>query len=110
MVVINRGSYAGWSASQWIDPPAKGAASLRTRNNMPSKKRCRVARFSAKPALGLTPAPQSFQDVLVLLKCAAEAAPAKTEIFTHLTEMGTLFPQEMLGAFKAFMKKQIGDN
>jgi len=77
---------------------------------MASKKRCRLARFSAKPALGLTPAPQSSQDVLVLLKFAAEASPANAAMLTHLTKMGALFPHELLGAFKAFMKKQTGDN
>jgi hypothetical protein len=77
---------------------------------MPSKKRCRLARLSAKPALGLTPAPESSEDVLVLLKFAAQASPGKAGIFSHLSQMGALFPQEMLGAFRAFQKKQTGDN
>jgi hypothetical protein len=46
----------------------------------------------------------------VLLKLAAEVTPANTEIVAHLTEMGMLFPDELLGAFRAFLKRQISDN
>ena len=77
---------------------------------MPSKKRCRLADFTAKPAIGLAPAPESSEDVLLLLKFAAETSPANAEMLAHLTQMGTLFPRELLGAFKAFRKRQAGDN
>lgn len=77
---------------------------------MPSKRRCRLAQFGAKPAPGFTPAPQSSQDLLGLLKCAAAASPANAEILTHLTKVGAMFPRELLEAFKTFMKRQSGDN
>ncbi len=77
---------------------------------MPSKKRCRLARFPAKPALGIAPAPQSSEELLVLLKCAAAMSPDNATILTHLTKVGALFPRELFGAFQAFLKKQNSDN
>lgn len=35
---------------------------------------------------------------------------ANPKIVTHLTEMGALFPKELVGAYKAFRKRQAGDN
>jgi len=77
---------------------------------MPSKKRCRFTQIDAKPTLGLAPAPASSDDVLLLLKFAAHASPGDADLLAHLAQMGTLFPREMLGAFRAFRKKQLGDN
>lgn len=77
---------------------------------MASKKRSRVAQDNGKQPLRILPAPQCARDVLVLLKFSADVAPANAKMATHLTEMGTLFPDELLGAFKAFLKRQVSDN
>ncbi len=77
---------------------------------MASRKRCLQSQPYDNQVFKLLCTPQSSQDVLVLLKLAAEVAPGNTEIVAHLTEMGTLFPDELLGAFRAFVKRQISDN
>jgi len=77
---------------------------------MASKKRSRVMQLSSQQALNLLPAPQCARDVMVLLKYSAVVAPANSKMVTHLTQMGALYPNELLGAFKAFLKRQIGDN
>jgi hypothetical protein len=77
---------------------------------MASKKRSQLAQVNCKQVLKILPAPQCARDVLVLLKFSAEVAPANAKMATHLTEMGTLFPEELLGAFRAFLKRQVSDN
>jgi len=77
---------------------------------MASKKRPRVVQVSSQQLVNLLPAPQCARDVMVLLKYSAEVAPANTKMASHLTQMGALYPNELLGAFKAFLKRQIGDN
>jgi hypothetical protein len=77
---------------------------------MASKKRSRLTQVSNLPPLNILPAPQCAHDVMVLLKYSAAVAPENSEVATHLKEMGELFPTELLGAFKAFLKRQIGDN
>ncbi|HTX66302.1 MAG TPA: hypothetical protein VMD31_11065 [Opitutaceae bacterium] len=47
---------------------------------------------------------------MVLVKCSADDTPASTKMVAHLTEMGDLFPDELLGAFQAMMRRQIKDN
>ena len=77
---------------------------------MASKNRCRLVQGAAKPAFKLMPAPRSPQDVVKLLKSAARLGLANAKIVSHLTRMGTLFPKELLGAFKAFQERQACDN
>ena len=77
---------------------------------MITKNRCRLVQTTAKPALKLMPAPRSSQDVVKLLKFAAYQGLANAEIVAHLTEMGSLFPKELLGAFKAYQERQVCDN
>jgi hypothetical protein len=77
---------------------------------MASRKRCLQSQHNDHQMFRLLRVPQSSKDVLVLLKLAAEVSPANTEIVAHLTEMGMLFPDELLGAFRAFLKRQISDN
>lgn len=77
---------------------------------MASKKRSQIAQVNGKHRLNALPAPQCARDVLVLLKFSGEVAPANAKMATHLTEMGTLFPDELLGAFRAFLKRQVSDN
>ena len=77
---------------------------------MASRKRCLRSQQADNQTLKLLPAPQSPQDVLLLLKLAAQTAPAKPGIAAHLAEVGALFPDELMGAFRAFLKRQISDN
>lgn len=77
---------------------------------MASKKQFRLARLSAPPADNLIPAPQSSEEVLSLLKYAGDVAPDNQEVADHLAEMGALFPSELLGAFRAFLRRQTGSN
>lgn len=77
---------------------------------MITKNRCRLVQSTAKSALKLMPAPRSSQDVVELLKFAAYQGLANAEIVAHLTEMGSLFPKELLGAFKAYQERQVCDN
>ena len=77
---------------------------------MATKNRCRLVQPAAKPALELLPAPRSSQDVLKLLKFAAHLGLANAKIVSHLTEMGVLFPRELVGAFRAFQERQACDN
>jgi hypothetical protein len=48
--------------------------------------------------------------VLKLLKFAAHLGLANAKIVSHLTEMGVLFPRELVGAFRAFQERQACDN
>ena len=77
---------------------------------MATKNRCRLVPSPAKPSLRLTPVPRSSQDVVMLLKFAAHQGLANAQIVAHLTEMGALFPKELLGAFKAYQERQACDN
>ena len=56
------------------------------------------------------PAPRSSQDVVKLLQFAAHQGLANAQIVAHLTEMGALFPKELLEAFKAYQERQVCDN
>jgi hypothetical protein len=78
--------------------------------NMASKKRCRLVQRNAKPTLELMPAPQSAQDVVTFLRFAACLGLANSQLVGHLTEMGALFPEQLLGAYKAFRERQACDN
>ena len=77
---------------------------------MASKRRCRPAQDRARPALQLMAQPGSSQDVVRYLQFAACLGFANPKIVTHLTEMGALFPKELVGAYKAFRRRQAGDN
>ncbi len=77
---------------------------------MATKNRCRLVQSPAKLALKLMPAPRSSQDVVKLLTFAAHQGLANAQIVAHLTEMGALFPKELLGAFKAYQERQACDN
>jgi hypothetical protein len=56
------------------------------------------------------PAPRSSKDVVILLEYAAHLGLADTELVAHLAEMGTLYPREMLGAYRICREKQAGGN
>ena len=77
---------------------------------MAIKNQCRLAPSTAKPALKLVPAPRTSQDVVKLLTFAAHQGMANAKIVAHLTEMGALFPKELLGAFKAYQERRACDN
>ena len=77
---------------------------------MASKKRCQLAQSGARPALQLMPQPSSSMDVVRCLQDAACLGLADPKIVAHLTEMGTLFPNELVGAYRAFLRRQVSDN
>jgi hypothetical protein len=77
---------------------------------MASKKQCSALQESAKPALAPVPSPRSSQDVGLLLQYAAAKGLANTKLVAHLSEMGALYPTEMLDAYRAFQSKQAGSN
>jgi hypothetical protein len=77
---------------------------------MATKKRCRLAQDGARPALQIIPQPGSSRDVLRYFQIAACLGIANPKIVTHLTEMGALFPKELVGAYKAFRRMQADDN
>jgi len=77
---------------------------------MASKKRVRLNQVIHQQPFNLLPAPQCAHDVMTLLKCSGDGTPASTKMVAHLTEMGTLFPNELLGAFRALLRRQNGDN
>jgi hypothetical protein len=83
---------------------------FRATPHMTSKKRCRLAQCDAKPTLELIPAPQSAQDVVAFLRFAACLGLADSELVGHLEEMSALFPDQLLGAYKAFRERQACDN
>ena len=47
---------------------------------------------------------------MTLLKYSGDGTPASTKMVAHLTEMGALYPDELLGAFRALLRRQIRDN
>lgn len=57
----------------------------------------------------LMPLPQSSAEVLVLLRRAACLGLVNTGIVTHLSEMGAIYPKELL-AYRAFCKRRTCDN
>lgn len=69
-----------------------------------------MAQNGVRPALQLLPQPRSSGDVVRYFQFAACLGFANPKIVTHLTEMGALFPKELVGAYKAFRKRQAGDN
>ena len=77
---------------------------------MASKKRCRLLRHNAKPTLELMPAPQSAQEVVAFLHFAARLGLANSELVGHLTELGALFPDQLVGAYNALRERQTGSN
>lgn len=77
---------------------------------MASKKRVRQVQVINCQPLKLLPAPQCARDVMVLLKYSAAIAPANTKMVSHLTEMGAMYPNELLGAFRALLRRQNGEN
>ena len=77
---------------------------------MASKKRVRLTQVINQQPFNLLPSPQCAHDVMVLLKYSADGTPASTKMVAHLTEMGTLYPNELLGAFQAMLRRQIRDN
>ena len=77
---------------------------------MTSKTRCRARHLRSKIGLNLVPAPRSSEDVLLLIRRVAEVTPGGTNVAAHLAEVGQLFPRELLAAFRAFLKRQIGRN
>jgi len=77
---------------------------------MASKKQCRFAQNDARPALQFMPQPNSAQEVVRYLQYAACLGFANPKIVSHLTEMGALFPNELVGAYQAFRQRQASDN
>jgi hypothetical protein len=77
---------------------------------MTSKKRCRLAQCNGKSTLELTPAPQSAHEVVAVLRFAACLGLANSQLVGHLEEMSALFPNQLLGAYKAFRERQASDN
>ncbi len=77
---------------------------------MAHKKRGRFAPHGAKSALELLRAPQSSGEVVTLLRFAAHQGMANGGIVAHLEEMAALFPNEMLGAFRALRARRACDN
>lgn len=77
---------------------------------MASRKQCPPLQHTAKPALDLMPSPNSSRDVVMFLQYAACLGFADLKLVAHLTEMGALFPQEMLGAYRAYRDRQASDN
>lgn len=77
---------------------------------MASKKQCRLVQDGAKPALDIMQSPRCPQDVVMFLQYAACLGLANTTMVAHLTEMGALFPKELLGAYRAFRERQACDN
>ena len=56
------------------------------------------------------PPPSSPIEVVKYLQHAACMGFADPKLVTHLTEVGALFPKELVGAFRAFRKTQTSDN
>lgn len=77
---------------------------------MTSKRQCRLLQCNATPALELMPAPRSAQEVVAFLRFAACLGLANAQLVGHLAEMGALFPEQLLGAYKAFRERQACDN
>ena len=77
---------------------------------MAQKKRGRFPPCGAKPALELMRAPRSSREVVTLLRLAAHRAPANRGIVAHLEEMAVMFPDEMLGAFRALRARRACNN
>ena len=77
---------------------------------MAIKNQCRLAPSTAKPALKLVPAPRYVPRRGQATRFAAHQGMANAKIVAHLTEMGALFPKELLGAFKAYQERRACDN
>ena len=77
---------------------------------MAQKKQGRLAPQSAKSALELMPSPQSTGEVVTLLQFAAHQGWANSGIVSHLEEMAVLYPDEMLGAFRALRARRACNN
>jgi hypothetical protein len=77
---------------------------------MAQKKRGRLAPHGARPALELLRPPQSSGEVVTLLRFAAHEGLAPGGIVTHLEEMAALFPDEMLGAYRALCARRACNN
>jgi hypothetical protein len=48
--------------------------------------------------------------VVAFLRFAACLGLANAQLVGHLAEMGALFPEQLLGAYKAFRERQACDN
>jgi hypothetical protein len=83
---------------------------FRATPNMTSKKPCRLAQINATPKMELLPAPQSAQEVVAVLRFAACFGLANPQLVGHLEEMSALFPEQLVGAYKAFRERQACDN
>jgi hypothetical protein len=77
---------------------------------MAHKKRGRFAPHSAKPALEFMPSPRTSGEVITLLHFAVHQGLANSGIVAHLEEMAALFPDEMLGAFRALQARRACNN
>lgn len=77
---------------------------------MASPKRSRLAQCTAKPTLGLLPAPKSAQEVVAFLRVAARLGLADAQLVGHLAEIGLLFPEQLLAAYLALRERRAGDN
>ncbi len=58
----------------------------------------------------LLPSPQSPGEVVTLLRFAAHHGLAKHGMVSHLEKMAALFPNEMLGAFRALRARRACNN
>ncbi len=77
---------------------------------MPQKKRGRLPPHGARPALEFMRPPRSSGEVIKLLRLAADRGVADGGIVAHLEEMAVLFPQELLGAFRALRARRACNN
>ena len=77
---------------------------------MTSKKRRQLAQCNAQPTLELVPAPESAQEVVAFLRFAACRGLANSRLVDHLAEIGLLFPEQLVGAYKALRERQTGSN
>jgi hypothetical protein len=77
---------------------------------MAHKKSCRLAQANAKPPLDLVPAPRSAEDVVALLRLAAHLGMANADLVSHLVDVGAMFPEELMAAYRAFQERRACDN
>ena len=87
---------------------ASGASNLEL--PMAAKRQCPLANDMPTPPMEFLPRPRSARDVVVFLQYAAALGLANSKMVAHLSEMGTLFPEEMLDAYQAVRAKQVSDN
>ena len=74
---------------------------------IPQKQR-HPAMAEGNPAI--LPVPKTVDELIALFEPADQEEATKAQVVAHLTEMGRLFPEEMLAALQAYREKQTGVN